>query len=923
MTACLSRILPLLIAGFVALSGLATAQAQETRSFEDYQNELDTIESEALDISGTRSIGNAVEEYKYRLNTLRGRQDRLEAVMEEAGADLEALKEDVRELDEQWFFDSGDVAVTAAEEAGSQVVGLGLSAGAQSFASYIGWLITGLEYLYYWDVKERTEDQLRDYVEQQNVTLSEMEDVWFLQQGMINTLIGDLDRLEELQERHRQTLLEMGDRYPSRSLYPGAEATDHAILERDTDSAGDEALRKDAVREGVQRADEAPPEWEDGGAPSINISPASTTETSGALGDVQFTPAGVKVDGLGQFRIGDTWLQAVGTGTIALTANASYDLPPAGNPEAAGANPPSLPYNGPYKIDLAKKFLGQVFVNGGGDAADMALDFGRGWIAASGMADFSINIDEDGTASGAVYSGSIRLTPNFDYAAAAEAERRSTTLSAGRGFAVTENGAISYVTPSFTGFRYGVTPLANKERQTDRRVDGLTLEEAVIAGVVLGAAITGDPNRGLADMAGIAEELADAYGVSVGDVQTVIDTVTTEIRETENGQPDNRSIADDAANSGTGGLATAAWALTGVSPGQVQIDPPTLEIDWPEEPPATAIMTEMEQELVWVPFGGTILQPVISHESPNFSASGDPRDDDGNPQTAVDAIDQPGGSQPPPEPEPDPSPDPTPEPDPDPAPAPTSGTAAIFNVAESRSDWITRELADIEFMRDSDNGLTSFSTAFDTYERGSAQSVDRTSTADPTSPIFIERWTNGTFDLSDTATPLAANQGLHFAYREGPTPDLPTAGTANYQLWAATKPTYNTGATAPGTLTEASMAVNFAPPPDSGDVMIDFQIAIAMPDFTYQARTIADALTSDPGPVPVSIFDGATFGLTMDIEGGRSPDAGLACAGTSLCQIQIDGFFAGSDAGDAGILYNTFNGTDVHLSGSAILSRMD
>lgn len=276
-------------AAALAVAGAANADTPAPESLDDYRNELRSIQTQAAEISGSMAISRSVENYATKLNVALARQRELEAIIEKTGGDIEALKADVRDLDDQWSFNFGDVASTTVGNKATSVATGALSAGAKRVAFFLGWLETGGEYGYRKFVKEQTESQLEDYVEQQQVSLAALQEVWFFQQSAINQLVGDLNTLEALDRKYGQTLQEMSERYPAQSTNPGAHATDEAILDRVTDPAGDAAERKKAVQSGVRRADGEPPVWNGDGKSKIKVTPVSQ---SGAAGAIPQNPGG-------------------------------------------------------------------------------------------------------------------------------------------------------------------------------------------------------------------------------------------------------------------------------------------------------------------------------------------------------------------------------------------------------------------------------------------------------------------------------------------------------------------------------------------------------------------------------------------------------------------------------------------------------
>jgi hypothetical protein len=137
-----------------------------------------------------------------------------------------------------------------------------------------------------------------------------------------------------------------------------------------------------------------------------------------------------------------------------------------------------------------------------------------------------------------------------------------------------------------------------------------------------------------------------------------------------------------------------------------------------------------------------------------------------------------------------------------------------------------------------------------------------------------------------------ANQGLHYVVGL-PTASMPTTGQATYNLLGATRPTYTDGTAAPGSF--------------SGNLFVDFQamlvgmtLAVGIDGNTYSIG--GAALISG------NTFSGfgSAFGKDpLTISGG-----GCFCS----CSVQVDGFFAGTNAERAGLGYlieDGFTGKDV------------
>ncbi|MFB0874258.1 MULTISPECIES: hypothetical protein [unclassified Sphingobium] len=102
-------------------------------------------------------------------------------------------------------------------------------------------------------------------------------------------------------------------------------------------------------------------------------------------------------------------------------------------------------------------------------------------------------------------------------------------------------------------------------------------------------------------------------------------------------------------------------------------------------------------------------------------------------------------------------------------------------------------------------------------ERGTATDVQKGGIA---GVIGWSRWAGGKVTLTGNSTTLGANQSVHNIWGQAAT-NVPTSGTATYKLVAATQPTSDAGAAAPGTFT-GSFGVDFAGRKVGWDATIDF-----------------------------------------------------------------------------------------------------
>jgi hypothetical protein len=160
-------------------------------------------------------------------------------------------------------------------------------------------------------------------------------------------------------------------------------------------------------------------------------------------------------------------------------------------------------------------------------------------------------------------------------------------------------------------------------------------------------------------------------------------------------------------------------------------------------------------------------------------------------------------------------------------------------------------------------------------------------------------WGRWTGDVLQNGIPLTANQGLHYVTGI-PTPaaSMPTGGTFTYNLipGGATSPTFANGSAAPGTLISASLTGNF----------------------TAGAGTISVSLSATAGG---NTYSGSATGTISGANfSGSGPAATIAC---SLCTLGVNGFFSGTGATHAGLLYQFtgVQGGTTTLNGAAAFAR--
>ncbi len=189
-----------------------------------------------------------------------------------------------------------------------------------------------------------------------------------------------------------------------------------------------------------------------------------------------------------------------------------------------------------------------------------------------------------------------------------------------------------------------------------------------------------------------------------------------------------------------------------------------------------------------------------------------------------------------------------------------------------------------------DGSLNSFTAGGLTSSQGTAQMADFNG-SDPI--IKWGRWTNGNITLDNTPTTLAADQGFHHFWGT-PTATMPTTGTGTFSLLGATNPTKAAGLLTPGTLSSASMSVNFGAQ--------TFNLSLA--------GTISGVATN---------FSATGSGSISGNNINNTSISGLigACGASG----SVDGKFFGTSAERAGIAYKLSDGFLTTVIGAAALKQ--
>src|SRR6266571_4364875 len=164
------------------------------------------------------------------------------------------------------------------------------------------------------------------------------------------------------------------------------------------------------------------------------------------------------------------------------------------------------------------------------------------------------------------------------------------------------------------------------------------------------------------------------------------------------------------------------------------------------------------------------------------------------------------------------------------------------------------------------------------------------------------RWT-GDILVNGTLATLTANQGLHYVTGI-PTSaaSMPTGGTFTYNLipGGATRPTFADGSDAPGRLISASLTGDFT----SQNVSVSLSATAGSNTYSGSVSAV---------PIIGATFSGSGF--------ATSTGTGPGCSAS--CTLGVNGFFSGTGASHAGLLYQFTNvqGGTTTLNGAAAFSR--
>lgn len=165
------------------------------------------------------------------------------------------------------------------------------------------------------------------------------------------------------------------------------------------------------------------------------------------------------------------------------------------------------------------------------------------------------------------------------------------------------------------------------------------------------------------------------------------------------------------------------------------------------------------------------------------------------------------------------------------------------------------------------------------------------------------RWTGQVNVNGSPAFTLGSNEGLHYAIGM-PTASMPTIGTFTYSTIAgATSPTYANGVSASGTLNAMTLSGNFS----TGAISLSgLNITAGSETFTQSGAATGTLTSGNP-----------FFSLTG---GNIFSSGGAASCSATNCSLGAKGFFAGTGATHAGLVYDITGGSlPGSISGAAVL----
>lgn len=218
----------------------------------------------------------------------------------------------------------------------------------------------------------------------------------------------------------------------------------------------------------------------------------------------------------------------------------------------------------------------------------------------------------------------------------------------------------------------------------------------------------------------------------------------------------------------------------------------------------------------------------------------------------------------------------------------------------------------LAYSLNSSGGLTTYTRAGNiTRTPGTMTVSDVAGDAD----VVLGRWNNGTNTGANTFT-LTANQGFHYMLaRQLPAGFAPpTTGIVQYDLYAATKPTWIDGSGAPGSFT-GSFKVNF------GLVVprVGVEAQIVMPSggagggaYTFDFATPGGLADISQSTSTFNIYSNSTFGFVAP-----GDDHSGSC-NANVCYLAVNGTWAGS-ADKVGVTYTAVSdvGSAKNIIGSA------
>ena len=228
----------------------------------DMEAEVANIRAESEQLGGHATPSRSINTVRTRINEIDDMTGRLETVAEEMGATAQDLDKLRQEVGDTTVFGLGDAAQEVGEEGIEKGVEYCLTRGCFKVAAKaLGWITFIGDVVEYGGkviIREINEDDIRDLVRAERVKLHDLYELLSALRCERAAERAKERRLTELRDREKVLFEEIAherQRLAGRS----GRATRHAVRGRDTDPAGDEAVKQEYLDDAVRPAGPPPP----------------------------------------------------------------------------------------------------------------------------------------------------------------------------------------------------------------------------------------------------------------------------------------------------------------------------------------------------------------------------------------------------------------------------------------------------------------------------------------------------------------------------------------------------------------------------------------------------------------------------------------------------------------------------------------